>query len=122
MEVSGSVDVSTACPIASRVICSSPALAAHQPAAVSTTRVRGPSLASSTLISAPKTPRSTLVPCCSRPSQTAVERLGDLTRSSGQPGGPTTLPGVAVQRELADDEHGCAEVGDRELVAHDAKG
>src|SRR5256885_1046913 len=34
-----------------------------------------------------------------------VQRLGQRRRGSGDVGRPVALPGVAVERELADDEH-----------------
>jgi len=46
-----------------------------------------------------------------------VRRLADRLWRSGQPGRTATLAAVAVQRELADDEHRSAGVGDRLLVA-----
>ena len=50
-----------------------------------------------------------------------VERLAHRARRGGLPGGAAALAGVAVQRELADDQHGRADVAGALLVAQEAQ-
>ena len=50
-----------------------------------------------------------------------VERLAHRARRGGLPGGPAALARVAVQRELADDQHGRADVAGALLVAQEAQ-
>ena len=98
----------------------------HRPhpreARLSSTTVIGPSLTDSTRMSAPKTPRST---CAPEPLQLGadrvVRRLADRPGRRGLPGRPPALAGVAVQRELADHQHRCADVRGGPLVAQQAQ-
>ena len=80
----------------------------------------GPSLTRETSIWAPKTPRCDLRP---ERRQTGTERLIQRLRHRARrrrgPRWPPTFAGVGVQRELAHDEHRCAEIGRGPLVGHD---
>ena len=95
-------------------VCRTPA----ELSGVSRIRVIGPSLTEPTRMSAPNTPRSTCAPRRSSSAQTA-SYAGSLTGPGrGRlPGGTTALARLAVERELADDQHGGPDVGQRPLLA-----
>ncbi len=89
--------------------------------------VIGPSLTSSTSISAPKMPRSTATPAaCQRVGESLVERLAEGRRRGVEERWAAALAGVAVERELADDERRSADVDEAQVglalgVAEDAQ-
>ena len=72
----------------------------------------GPSLTSATCISAPNRPVATVAPSRRSSATSAVDdRFGVLGPGGRDPARAATLGGVAVERELADDEDLGADVG-----------
>ena len=100
--------------------CTDPAALRRNRYGVSRIIVIGPSFTDATCMFAPKmTLGDGRAQISQRGAERLVERLGDLAGRRRDPGRPPSLPGVAVQRELADHQHRRPEVGGGLLLAHD---
>ena len=84
--------------------------------------VIGPSFVSDTCMSAPKTPVADVGAPLAQPIDDGVhEGLGHRAGSRRVPRRAAALAGVAVERELADDKHGQAQVRGRQLAGDDVE-
>ena len=97
---------------------SSQRAASHAQAPLSSQMVMGPSLTSSTSISAPNSPRPTgTLARLDRPGEDLHEARRQVRRGGVDERRSAALASVAVERELADHEHGPADVHQRAVGA-----